>query len=196
MLLDAVQMKDYSSEGSIVGIGKFVDDGVNSIATCGRVLDASGVYEVVVRAARQERVGKLAEELFEKTSYTVDVVIERCRIAEVNDLRVCNRLDDVQSVNKNMHTVVKESLYLLDMAGSTTETVNALNIKTEEIDSLHALIDNHRNSRLISVVEFIEADTKDRFERRRQSSCDGTRRYSARLRGEALLGSHATWSCR
>ena len=71
MLLDAVQMKDYSSEGSIVGIGKFVDDGVNSIATCGRVLDASGVYEVVVRAARQERVGKLAEELFEKTSKSI-----------------------------------------------------------------------------------------------------------------------------
>ena len=79
-----------------------------------------------------------------------------------------------RAMSNKEHAVVKESLYLLDMAGSTTETVNALNIKTEEIDSLHALIDNHRNSRLISVVEFVETDTKDRFERRRQSSCNRT----------------------
>jgi len=85
------------------------------------------------------------------------------------------RLDDVQSVNVDQHTMVKESLYLLDMAGGTTETVDALNIKTEEIDSLHALIDYHRNSRLISVVKLIKADTKDGFEGRRQGSRDGTR---------------------
>ena len=41
-------MKDHGSEGSIVGIGKFVDNRMDSITTCGGVLDASGVYEVVV----------------------------------------------------------------------------------------------------------------------------------------------------
>jgi len=59
---------------------------VNSIATCGGVFDPSGIYEVVVRTARQEGVGKLAEELLEEASYAVDIVVERCRIAEVDDL--------------------------------------------------------------------------------------------------------------
>jgi hypothetical protein len=63
---------------------------VNGIAACRSVFDASGIYEVVVRAARQKRVGKLAEELFEKTSDTVYIVVERCRITEVNDLGVCS----------------------------------------------------------------------------------------------------------
>jgi hypothetical protein len=73
----------------------------------------------------------------------------------------------VQSAIKDSHTVVKESLDLLDMAGCTTDTVDAFNVETKKIDSLHALIDNHGNSRLVSVVKVFEANTKDRLERRR-----------------------------
>ena len=65
---------------------------MNSIATCGGVFDASGIYKVVVRAACQKRVGKLAEELFEEASYTVDIVVEGCRIAEVDNLGVCSEV--------------------------------------------------------------------------------------------------------
>jgi hypothetical protein len=63
---------------------------VNSIATSGSIIEAGGIYEVVVRAACEERVGKLAEELFEKASYTVDIVVEGCRVAEVDNLGVCH----------------------------------------------------------------------------------------------------------
>lgn len=63
--------------------------------------------------------------------------------------------------------MVKESLYLLDMAGCTTETIDTLNIKTEKINGLHALVDNHGNSRLISVVQLIQADAENRLERGR-----------------------------
>jgi hypothetical protein len=72
-------------------------------------------------------------------------------------------------------TMVKESLYLLDMAGCTTDTIDALNIETEQIDSLHALVNDHGNGCLVSVVKVVEADTKDRFEWRRQRSRSGTR---------------------
>jgi hypothetical protein len=88
MLLDAVEMENQSSEGGVVGIGELIDDGVNSIATGGSIIEAGGIYEVVVRAASQERVGKLAEELFEEASYAVHVVVERCRVTEVDDLGV------------------------------------------------------------------------------------------------------------
>lgn len=63
--------------------------------------------------------------------------------------------------------MVKESLYLLDVAGCTTDTIDALNIETEKIDSLHALVNNHGDSCLVSVVEVVKTDTKDRLERRR-----------------------------
>jgi hypothetical protein len=89
MLLNAVEMEDQSSEGGIVWIREFVDDRVDSIATYGSVIEAGGIYEVVVRAACQERVGKLAEELFEEASNTVDIVVEGCWVAEVDDLGVC-----------------------------------------------------------------------------------------------------------
>jgi hypothetical protein len=90
MLLNAVEMQNQSSEGGIVGIGEFVDDRVNGIAASGSIVEAGGIDEVVVRAACQERVRKLAEELFEETSDTVYIVIERCWVSEVDDLRVCN----------------------------------------------------------------------------------------------------------
>jgi hypothetical protein len=90
VFLNAVEMEDQSSEGGVVGVREFIDDRVNSIATYGSVIEAGGIYEVVVRAACQERVGKLAEELFEETSDTVHIVVEGCRVTEVDDLRVCN----------------------------------------------------------------------------------------------------------
>jgi hypothetical protein len=62
---------------------------VNSIAASGSIVEAGGIYEVVIGAACEERVGKLAEELFEKASYTVDIVVEGCRVTEVDDLGVC-----------------------------------------------------------------------------------------------------------
>jgi hypothetical protein len=71
--------------------------------------------------------------------------------------------------------MVKESLYLLDMAGCTTDTIDALNIETEKINSLHALINNHGDGCLVSVVKVVEADTKDRLEGRRQRRRSGTR---------------------
>lgn len=77
--------------------------------------------------------------------------------------------------------MIEESLYLLDMAGCTAETIDALNIETEEIDSLHTLVDDHGYSRLISVVEFVQADTEDRLQRRGQSCRNRTGRYSTRL---------------
>jgi hypothetical protein len=92
--------------------------------------------------------------------------------------------------------VVKESLYLLDMAGCTTDTIDALDIETEEIDSLHALINNHGDSCLISVVEVVKADTKDRLERRGQRSRGRTRRCGTGLGSKTLLSSHGAWSCR
>jgi hypothetical protein len=89
VLLNAVEMQNQSSERGIVGIGELIDDRVNSVATYGSVIEASSIYEVVVRATRQERIRELAEELFEKTGYTVYIVIERCWVAEVDNLGVC-----------------------------------------------------------------------------------------------------------
>jgi hypothetical protein len=71
--------------------------------------------------------------------------------------------------------MIKESLDLLDMAGCTTDTIDALNIETEQIDGLHALVNDHGHGCLVSVVKVIEADTKDRLEGRRQRSRCGTR---------------------
>jgi hypothetical protein len=79
------------------------------------------------------------------------------------------------SIDIYSRTMVKESLYLLDMAGCTADTIDALNIEAEKIDSLHALINDHGNGCLISVVEVVKADPKDRLERGRQRSRCGTR---------------------
>ena len=49
------------------------------------------------------------------------------------------------------------------MAGCTADTIDALDIETEEINSLHTLINDHGDSSLISVVEVVKADTKDRL---------------------------------
>ena len=76
-----------------------------------------------------------------------------------------------QSAVTDSHTVVEESLDLLDMAGCTTDTIDALNIEAKKIDSLHTLVDNHGYSRLISVVQILETDTEDRLERWRQCGC-------------------------
>lgn len=65
---------------------------MNGIAACRGIFNASGIYEVVVRAARQKRIGKLAEELFEESSDTVYIVVERCGITEINDLGVCGNV--------------------------------------------------------------------------------------------------------
>jgi hypothetical protein len=80
-----------------------------------------------------------------------------------------------QLIDIDTRTMVKESLNLLDMAGCTADTIDALNIEAKKIDSLHALIDNHGNGCLISVVEVIEADAKHWLERRGQRSRRRTR---------------------
>jgi hypothetical protein len=45
--------------------------------------------------------------------------------------------------------------------GCAGQPVDAFDIKAEEIDGLHALVDDHRNSRLIAREEFFEVDAKD-----------------------------------
>jgi hypothetical protein len=60
------------------------------------------------------------------------------------------------SIDIYSRTMVKESLYLLDMAGCTADTIDALNIEAEKIDSLHALINDHGNGCLISVVKVVQ----------------------------------------
>ena len=114
--------------------------------------------------------------MFEEAGYAVYIVVKSCRVAEVDERGVCGSLERV-GIERicEERTVVEESLDLLDVAGCSTESVDALNVQTEEVNGLHALIDNHRNGGLISCVQVIKVDAKDGLEWRRKSSGSGSR---------------------
>ena len=95
--------------------------------------------------------------MFEEAGYAVYIVVKSCRVAEVDERGVCGSLERV-GIERicEKRTVVEESLDLLDVAGCSTESVDALDVQTEEVNGLHALIDNHRNGGLISCVQVIK----------------------------------------
>lgn len=100
-------MQSQGAEGGVVGVGKAVDDGVEGVtADCFvfvlcRERDVVSILTLSMGQRRerrmltgcldkrrvvllsQQRVGKVAEELLQQASYTVDVVEEVLGVAEV-----------------------------------------------------------------------------------------------------------------
>ena len=47
------------------------------------------------------------------------------------------------------------------MRGCAGEPVDAFDVEAEEVDGLHALVDDHGNGRLVACEELLEVDAKD-----------------------------------
>lgn len=141
------------------------------------VVDFGCFDELVIMFSSEERIGKLSKELFEKTSYAVDVVEESFRIAKVDAGGVCALLAAAEpnparengktQCSGGLHTIVKYRLELIYVVCVTAQSVNPLNFKTEKLDSLNALVDNHRHSRIISFEQRLERLSKYRLDRRK-----------------------------
>jgi hypothetical protein len=85
MLLHAIEMQHQGAKSGVIWVGKLVDDRVDGVTAHDVVVVAGGVDECRVGAQCQQRVGQFAEELFEEACYTVDVVMEGCWVAKVDE---------------------------------------------------------------------------------------------------------------
>lgn len=57
--------------------------------------------------------------------------------------------------------VVEGITQSVDVRGCAGQSVDTFDIKTEEVDGLHALVDDHGNSGLVACEELFEVDAKD-----------------------------------
>jgi hypothetical protein len=145
VLDDAVEMQDERTQCSIVRVWKIVDLLMQRVATGTGVFDSRRVDESIVCYAGEQGVWQVAEELLEKSCDRADIVVEVCRVAEV----------EVGSV------VVKSVTEGVDVGRCAGSSVDAFDFEAEEVDGLHALVDNHGDGGLIASEEFFETDTED-----------------------------------
>lgn len=82
-------MQNQSPKSRVVGVGKTVDEGVETVAARVGVFDAGGGDEVWIEVEGEEGGGEVAEEGFEDGGDAVDVVEEGGGVAEVDGFGVC-----------------------------------------------------------------------------------------------------------
>ena len=145
VLHDAMQMQNQSAQGSVIRIGQVVDLLMQSIAPGAVVFDPSSVDESIVSAAGEQRLGKIAEELFQQSGDRVHIVVEVCRVAEVEVGR----------------GVVESVAQGVDVRGCAGQPVDAFDVEAEEVDGLHALVDDHGDGGLVAGEELFEVDAED-----------------------------------
>jgi hypothetical protein len=138
-------MQNQSPQRSVIRIGKIVDLLVQGIAPGAIVLDSGGVDESIVSATGEQRLGKIAEELLEQSGDRVHIVVEVGRVAEVEVGRVV-----VESVAQGV-----------DVRGCAGQPVDAFDVEAEEVDGLHALVDDHGDGGLVAGEELFEVDAED-----------------------------------
>ena len=145
VLHDAVEMEDQGAKRGVIGIGQIVDLLMQGIASGAFIFYSGGVDESVVSPAGKQRLGKIAEELLEKSGDRVHIVVEVGWVAEV----------EVGGV------VVESVTQSIDVRGCAGEPVDTFDVEAEEVDGLHALVDDHGDGRLIAREELFEIDAKD-----------------------------------
>jgi hypothetical protein len=146
VLDNAMEMQDERTQCSIVRVWKIVDLLMKRVTTGTWILDSRRVDESIVCSASEQGVWQITEELLEKSCNRANIVVEIGRVAEVEVGRVV-----VESVTQGV-----------DMRSRARSSVDAFDFETEKVDSLHALVDDHRDSGLIAGEELFEADTEDR----------------------------------
>ena len=145
VLHDAVEMEDQGAKRGVIGIGQVVDLLMQGVAPGTFVFDPGGVDESIVSPAGEQRLGKIAEELFQQSGDRVHIVVEVCRVAEVEVGRVV-----VESVAQGV-----------DVRGCAGQPVDAFDVEAEEVDGLHALVDDHGDGGLVAGEELFEVDAED-----------------------------------
>jgi hypothetical protein len=139
-------MQNKRAQCSIVRVWQIVDLLMQGIAPGTFVLDSSSIDESVVRPASEEWVWQVTEELLEQCGHRVDIVVEIGRVAEV----------EVRGI------VVESVAQGVDVRCCAGRSVDSFDVEPEEVDSLHALVDDHRHSGLVAGEELFETDAKDR----------------------------------
>lgn len=63
-------------------------------------------------------------------------------------------------------TVIKHSLHMADMVGTTRQAIDTLHVQTKKLNSLETLIHEERHGSSIPSIQVVQRHTKDRFQRR------------------------------
>lgn len=84
-----------------------------------------------------------------------------------------------------MLTIVENRLNLVHMRSSARNTINTLNLKSEQVNSLNALIHNHRDRRAVPLKQLLQIHPKHRLQRRKVARIHS--RHSALLVLSVLL---------
>lgn len=146
VLDDAVEMQNERTQCSIVRVRKIVDLLMQRVATGTWILDSRRVDEAIVCCVGEQGVRQVTEELLEESGNRANIMVEVCWVTEVEVGGVV-----VESVTKGG-----------DVCSRAGSSVDAFNFETEEVDGLHALVDDHGNGGLIAGEEFFETDAEDR----------------------------------
>jgi len=145
ILHDAVQMQDERTQCGIVRVWEIVDLLVKRVPTGTWVVNSRRIDEGIVCPAGEQWVWQVAEELLEKGSHRVDIVVEVGRVAEVEVGSVV-----VECVTKGVN--------VRSCAG---HSVNSFDFEAEEVDGLHTLVDDHGDCGLVTGEEFFQTDTEN-----------------------------------
>lgn len=77
-------MKDHSAKGGVIGVWKCVYEGMHRVSSHGVVINSRSIDILAVEVASKDWIWQFAEELFQKSCDTIDVVLERFGIPKVD----------------------------------------------------------------------------------------------------------------
>lgn len=103
----------------------------------------------------KQRVRKITEKLLQQASNTVDVMVKVLGVPKVESRvgRLCDTVSSILLPSLTKRTCIKHVLKLLDVCHGARLTVDTLHVKAVHINRLDALINNHRNSQTIALIE-------------------------------------------
>ena len=139
-------MQDECTQCSIVRVRKIVDLLMQRVTTGTWIFYSRRIDEAIVCHAGEQGVRQITEELLKKSRNRANIMVEVCWVAEVEVGSIV-----VESVTKGG-----------DVCGRAGSSVNAFNFEAEEVDGLHALVDDHGDGRLVAGEELFETDAEDR----------------------------------
>lgn len=85
-------MQNQGTKRRIVRIRQGIDQRMHGVSAHGLVIDTCSIDILAVEFASKQWVRKLAEELFQQSSHTVHVVLERFWVTEIHLGSICTAL--------------------------------------------------------------------------------------------------------
>jgi hypothetical protein len=82
--LYTVKVQNYRTKGGVVWIRQRIDQRMHGVPPHCIVINARSVDELSVELPRENRIGQLAEELFQQAGHTVDIVLKRLGVSKVD----------------------------------------------------------------------------------------------------------------